>query len=377
MNDEQRPSGEIILFQGGDGTTKIQVRIDGQTVWLTQRLLAELYQVSVKTVNEHLSNIYGEAELIPEATIRKFRIVQAEGKREVMRLVDHYSLEAILAVGYRVRSSRGTLFRQWATEQLQQLLVKGFVLDDERLKQGRTIGQDYFDELLARIRDIRSSERMFWRKVLDIYATSIDYDANADLSKALFATLQNKMHWAAHGRTAAEVISERADADKPNMGLNSWSGSSLRRSDVGIAKNYLVHEEPDVLNRIVPSYLEFAELQALSRKPMYMKDWVVKLDDFLRLSEREILKNAGKISHDTALQKAELEYAKYRLKQDALPQPVDQDFEKVRSNENEDTQQAKLKIPDPRKKTQGLSSFFERWRGYAPELPTRASSSSL
>jgi hypothetical protein len=215
------PGGELLIYQSEDGQTRFHVRIQAQTVWLPQRLMAELFQVSVKTVSEHLLNIYDEGELDPEATIRKFRIVQTEGQRQVERLVDHYSLDAILAVGYRVRSLRGTQFRQWATTQLRDLLVKGFVLDDQRLKEGQSIGQDYFDELLERIRDIRASERRFYQKITDIYATSIDYDADAEITKTFYATVQNKLHWAIHGRTAAEIVVERADAAKPHMGLTT------------------------------------------------------------------------------------------------------------------------------------------------------------
>ena len=240
---DSQPCGEIVLFQSDDGHAKIQVRIEGQTVWLPQRLIAELYQVSVPTVNEHLANIYEEEELGPEATIRKFRIVQTEGPRQVERLVDHYSLDAILSVGYRVRSPRGTQFRQWATAQLRELLVKGFVLDDDRLKEGRSLGQDYFDELLARIRDIRASERRFYQKITDIYATSIDYDPNVQITQDFYATVQNKLHWAIHGHTAAEIIRERADANKPNMGLTTWKNApkgASRKTDGSITKNYLM-----------------------------------------------------------------------------------------------------------------------------------------
>lgn len=292
------PDGQILIY--GDGGLNLQVRLDGQTVWLTQRLIAELFQVSVKTANEHLVNIYDEGELHAGATIRKFRIVQTEGAREISRLVDHYNLDAILAVGYRVRSARGTAFRQWATARLSELLVKGFTLDDERIKAGRTLGDDYFEELLARIRDIRSSERMFWQKVLDIYATSIDYDGHAEASQLFFKTVQNKMHWAAHGHTAAEVIAARVDAGQPHMGLTTWKNAPagpIRKGDVSIAKNYLNAEEIEALNLIVSASLEFAELRAKSKQPMYMRDWIGKLDDFLKLSDREILTHAGKISH--------------------------------------------------------------------------------
>ncbi len=260
MSDKSQ-KGEIILFQSNEGHTKIQVRFEEKSVWLSQKSMAELYQVSVPSVNEHLAHIFEEGELPPEATIRKFRIVQTEGKREVTRAVDHYSLEAILAVGYRVRSSRGTQFRQWATAQLQELLVKGFVMDDDRLKEGKSIGQDYFDELLLRIRDIRASERRFYQKITDIYATSIDYDGRAELTQEFYATVQNKLHWATHGKTAAEIIKTRADANKKNMGLTTWKNSPqglIRKQDVSVAKNYLKEEELTALNRTVTMYLDYA-----------------------------------------------------------------------------------------------------------------------
>jgi len=326
----QAPGGQILIYQ--DGGLNLQVRLAGETVWLTQRLMADLYQVSVKTINEHLVNIYSEGELDSSATVRKFRIVQTEGARQVKRNLDHYSLEAILAVGMRVRSARGTVFRQWAIARLGELLVKGFTMDDERIKAGRTLGDDYFEELLARIRDIRSSERLFYLKVLDIYATSIDYDGNAEASQLFFKTVQNKMHWAAHGHTAAEIIAERADANQPNMGLTSWKNAphgKVRKGDVAIAKNYLSQDELEALNRIVSAYLEFAELQALNRRPMYMSDWITKLDDFLKLSDREILTHAGKISAALARSKAEAEYEKFHEFQLGEPQPVDDDFGEV------------------------------------------------
>ncbi|MCG9885781.1 MAG: virulence RhuM family protein [Cyanobacteria bacterium] len=323
----QPPAGQILIYE--DGGLNLQVRLDGETVWLTQRLMADLYQVSVKTINEHLINIYSEGELDSSATIRKFRIVQTEGTRQVKRNLDHYSLEAILAVGMRVRSARGTVFRQWAIARLGELLVKGFTMDDERIKAGRTLGDDYFEELLARIRDIRSSERLFYLKVLDIYATSIDYDGKAETSQLFFKTVQNKMHWAAHGHTAAEVIAERADASQPNMGLTSWKTAphgKVRKGDVGIAKNYLSQDELEALNRIVTAYLEFAELQALNRKPMYMSDWIAKLDAFLKLSDREILTHAGKIKATLAKAKAEAEYERFHQLRLSEPEPVDRDF---------------------------------------------------
>jgi hypothetical protein len=312
------PHGEMVLFQSTDGHTKVQVRFEEKNVWLSQKAMAELYQVSVKTINEHIVNIYDENELAPEATIRKFRIVQTEGKREVTRTVDHFNLEAILAVGYRVRSSRGTQFRQWATAQLQELLVKGFVMDDERLKEGKSIGQDYFDELILRIRDIRASERRFYQKITDIYATSIDYDGRAKITQEFYATVQNKLHWATHGKTAAEVIKSRADATKKNMGLTNWKNSPdgpIRKSDVAIAKNYLNEEELQALNRVVTMYLDYAEDQALSRKQMHMADWVKKLDGFLQFNEKNILTHAGKISHQMALEHAEKEFNKHEANQ--------------------------------------------------------------
>jgi hypothetical protein len=312
--NEERPKGEIILFQSIDGHTKIQVKFEEKSVWLSQKNIADLFQVSVKTINEHIVNIYDEEELNPAATIRKFRIVQIEGKREVARIVEHYNLEAIMAVGYRVRSSRGTQFRQWATAQLQELLVKGFVMDDDRLKEGKSIGHDYFDELLLRIRDIRASERRFYQKITDIYATSIDYDGRAEVTQEFYATVQNKLHWATHGQTAAEVVKARADASKMNMGLTAWKNSPegvIRKQDVSVAKNYLNEEEITALNRIVTMYLDYAEEQALTRKSMHMADWIKKLDGFLQFNEKNILTHAGKISHQMALDHAESEFEKF------------------------------------------------------------------
>jgi len=331
MSDEPLPKSEIILYQTEDGRTRIQCRFEGENVWMTQALMAELFQVTVPTVNEHLKGIYAEGELPAQATIRKFRIVRFEGARQVTREIEHYNLEAILAVGYRVRSPRGTAFRQWATARLKEYLVKGFTMDDERLKNPPGKGQqDYFDELLARIRDIRSSERRFYQKVLDIYATSVDYTPDAEVTQQFFATVQNKMHWATHGHTAAEIIHARADAGKPFMGmLATRSGGSVRREDATIAKNYLTEDELQVLNRIVNLYLEYAELQALERKPMTMRDWVTKLDEFLKISGRKLLDHAGKISAEAARAKAELEYDRYRALMDSQPRQVDADFEKA------------------------------------------------
>ncbi|HXH92806.1 MAG TPA: virulence RhuM family protein [Thermoanaerobaculia bacterium] len=343
MADSEPPQSSIVLYQTEDGRTRIQCRFDQETIWLTQALLADLFQKDVRTINEHLVNIFEEGELSREATIRKFRIVRSEGARQVAREVEHYSLPAILAVGYRVRSHRGTQFRQWATARLSEFLVKGFAMDDERLRNPPGKGQpDYFDELLERIRDIRSSERRFYQKVLDIYATSVDYTPNTEMSQQFFATVQNKMHWATHGHTAAELIHQRADATQPLMGLRTTRpGKIIRREDVSVAKNYLSEEELQTLNRIVSLYIEFAELQALDRKPMTMCNWVEKLDEFLRVSGRELLDHAGQISAETARAKAEREYERYRALADAQPRYVDVDFERAAKNLQ--------KLPRPRK----------------------------
>ena len=323
-NNVTPPLGQFILFETDEGQTKVECRFETETLWLTQNLIAELYQKSVPTINEHLSNIYSEGELEQNATIRNFRIVRKEGTREVARDVAHYNLEAILAVGYRVRSKQGTQFRQWATQTLQEYLTKGFVMDDERLKNPDNM--QYFDELLNRIRDIRSSEKIFWRKVCDIYATSIDYDGKAQTSVDFFAKVQNKMHWAAHGNTAAELVFKRIDAGKPHLGLTSFAGAEPTRKEVVTGKNYLNEQELDTLNRLVNSYLEFAELQARNGKLMKMADWASKLDDFLRLSDYDVLNHAGNISQAQATEKAKQEYDKYRRVIDAQPSKVDLDL---------------------------------------------------
>jgi len=343
------PEGQLLIYQ--DGALNVQVRIDGETVWLTQRLLAELYQVSVKTVNEHLINIYREHELDPAATIRKFRIVQTEGSRQVSRVVDHYNLDAILAVGYRVRSSRGTAFRQWATARLSELLVKGFTMDDERLKAGRTLGDAYFDELLERIRDIRASERLFYQKITDIYATSIDYDPAAEVTKTFFAAVQNKLHWAIHGHTAAELVYERADASKPHMGLTTWKNAPhgpIRKTDVTVAKNYLAEEEIGELNRIVTMYLDYAEDQARRHRPMHMADWGGRLDAFLQFNERNILTHAGQISQDMAEEHARIEFDKHeaerrRIEATTPSSDFDTFVEETKKLDHEDSDQPKTR----------------------------------
>ena len=312
LPESATPGGQILIYQ--DGATRLQVRLEGRTVWLSQRLIAELFQVSVKTANEHLVNIYSERELDPEATIRSFRMVQTEGSREVTRAIEHHSLDAILAVGYRVRSARGTVFRQWATARLSELLIKGFTMDDERLKQGRSLGADYFDELLERIRAIRASERMFYQKITDIYATSIDYDPGHPVSQTFFATVQNKLHFAVHGRTAAEVIKGRADAAQANMGLTTWKNAPhglIRKADVTVAKNYLSQPELAELNRVVTMYLDFAEDQARRKKPMHMAEWVQRIDAFLQFNERDVLADAGAVSHQVAEEHAHAQFEQY------------------------------------------------------------------
>ena len=313
---------EILLFQAGDGTIRLEVRMAGDTVWLTQAQMAELFQTTKQNISLHIRNIFAEQELRESSVVKEFLTTAADEKNYQTL---YYNLDVIISVGYRVKSQRGTQFRIWATQRLREYLVKGFTMDDEWLK--RAGEGNYFEELLARIRDIRSSEKVFWRKVLDIYATSIDYDPGVEASQRFFATVQNKMHWAAHGHTAAEVIAQRANASHPNMGLTSWTGGTPRKSDVSVAKNYLNADELDALNRIVTAYLEFAELQARNRKAMHMKDWIVKLDDFLRLSERQVLMHAGTISHEIAAGKAEEEYEKFHIEQLNEPSEVEKHFE--------------------------------------------------
>jgi hypothetical protein len=323
--------GQILIYT--DSGLNLQVRLDGQTAWLTQLQMADLFQTTPQNITIHIKSIYEEDEQTPEATCKEYLQVRQEGARQIQRALKHYNLDMILAVGYRVRSQRGTQFRQWATTRLSELLIKGFTLDDERIKAGRTLGQDYFDELLARIRDIRSSERLFYQKITDIYATSIDYDGNAELTQEFFKTVQNKTHWAAHGHTAAEIVRQRADASQPHMGLTSWKNAphgAVRKADVTVAKNYLQKEELEALNLIVSAYLDFAELQARGHRPMHMREWISKLDDFLRLSERNVLTNAGKISHALAEEHAYTQFAQFeeQRRQIELSQPVS-DFDRT------------------------------------------------
>jgi hypothetical protein len=314
MPDENPvPTGEIILYQTEDGGTRIECRFEGETLWLSQALISELFQIGVPTVNEHLKGIYAEDELRPEATIRKFRIVRSEGKRQVTREIEHYNLEAVLAVGFRVRSQRGVAFRQWATARLQEYLVKGFVMDDVRLKNPPGPGvPDYFDELLERIRDIRASEKRMYLKVRDIFALATDYQPQAEETHHFFQIIQNKLHWAVTGKTAAELIKDRADHTKPNMGLTSWKGTKVRKTDVTVAKNYLRAEEVTELNRIVTMYLDYAEDQARRRRMLYMKDWQGKLDAFLQFNERDLLTNAGKVEKAVADKLALGEYQEFQ-----------------------------------------------------------------
>ncbi len=314
----------IIMYTTEDGLTKIEVTFDEDTVWLSLDQMAELFQRDKSTISRHIKNIFTEGELRPEATVAKFATVQTEGNRKVTRDIDYYNLDVIISVGYRVKSLRGTQFRIWASSVLKEYMKKGFALDDDRLK--RLGGGNYFDELLARIRDIRSSEKVFWRKVLEIYATSIDYDPSAEASVQFFKQVQNKMHWAAHRHTAAEIVYQRADAEKENMGLTSWEGKRIKRSDTEIAKNYLTQTELDALNKIVSAYLDIAEVRALAHEPMYMKDWLETIDDYLKMTRRDILTTKGRVTHKQAIDKAHAEYEKYRKKQDEFLSPVERHF---------------------------------------------------
>ena len=301
---------EIIIYQTQDGQTKIDVRIENETVWLTQNQMAELFQTTKQNISLHIKNIFEEGELTEDSTVKDYLTVQNEGSRKVSRNVTHYNLDVIISVGYRVKSLRGTQFRIWATQVLKEYMKKGFALNDDLLKQAG--GGGYWQELLERIRDIRSSEKVFYRQILDIYATSTDYNPNAEETKLFFKVVQNKMHFAAHGNTAAEVIYLRADSTKDNMGLTVFKGKHPKKDEVTVAKNYLDEKELNILNRITSAYLEFAELQAIRHIPMTMKDWIAKLDDFIKMTGSELLENPGKISKLEAENKALAEYAKYK-----------------------------------------------------------------
>ena len=314
-------NSNILMYTTEDGLTKIEATFENDTVWLSIDQMAELFQRDRSVIGKHVRNIFKEGELDKNLVWAKFAYTASDGKDYN---VDYYNLDVIISVGYRVKSLRGTQFRIWATDILKEYIKKGFAMDDDRLK--RLGGGNYFEELLSRIRDIRSSEKVFWRKVLEIYATSIDYNPDTEESIIFFKQVQNKMHWAAHKHTAAEVVFYRADADKENMGLTSWEGKQIKKSDSEIAKNYLDDKEIDALNKIVTAYLDIAEVQALNHEPMYMKDWLQTIDDYLKMTRREILKTKGGVSHQQAIEKAHAEYDKFKKKQDDNLSPVEKDF---------------------------------------------------
>ncbi len=314
-------TAEFLIFTKQAGESTIEVRVEDETVWLTQKLMAALFEVSVPTINEHMANLYAQEEIVKGATIRNFRTVQKEGNREVARNVDFYNLDAIIAVGFRVNSSRAVQFRQWAAGVLRDFAIRGYVLDKERLKNGSFFNKEYFDNLLAEIREIRASERKFYQKITDIYATAMDYSADAETTKTFFAAVQNKLHFAIHGHTAAELITRRADSRKDRMGLTTWKNApdgKILKPDVVVAKNYLTGKELKSLDRFVTMYLDYAEDQAERNIPMTMEDWAGKLNAFLRFNEREILDNPGKVTQEIAKAFAESEYEKYRIVQDRL-----------------------------------------------------------
>ena len=334
--------GQFLVYQAEDGKLKLDVRFEDESVWLTQQLMADLFQTTKQNISLHIQNIYEEGELVPEATVKKYLTVRSEGNRQVKRMLDYYNLDMIISVGYRIKSHVATRFRIWATQKLTEFIKKGFVLDDERLKNP-DLPFDYFEELERRIQDIRTSERRFYQKITDIYATSIDYDPTLDISLEFFKTVQNKMHWAITGQTAAEIIHSRADADKPNMGLTNYRGAKVRKQDVAIAKNYLNDDELAALNNLVEQYLIFAQGQAMRRVPMHMSDWIKKLDSFMTLNDRDILMHAGKISHEMAKQLAEGEYDKFHTNRLTESSKQISDFDKavkqIESTKNKGTKQ--------------------------------------
>lgn len=325
MNDKRlqirNSTAEFLIFTNQAGESTIEVRVEGETVWLTQKLMAVLFEVSVPTINEHLGNLYAQGEIGKDSTIRNFRTVQTEGTREVSRKLDFYNLDAIISVGFRVNSARAIQFRQWAAGVLRDFAIHGYVLDRERLKNGTFFSKDYFDNLLAEIREIRASERRFYQKITDIYATAMDYSADAETTKTFFATVQNQLHFAIHGHTAAELILKRADSTKDRMGLSTWKNApdgKILKPDVSVAKNYLTKKELNALDRIVGMYLDYAEDQAERKIPMTMEDWANKLNAFLRFNERDILRHPGKVTQEIAKAFAESEFEKYRIVQDRL-----------------------------------------------------------
>jgi len=341
MTDKPQPSapsgGQFLVYQTEDGKLKLDVRFEGDTVWLTQQHMAELFQTSKQNIGQHLKSILAEGELSQDSVVKNFFTTAADGKDYA---TNFYNLDAIISVGYRVKSGVATKFRIWATQRLREYIVKGFVLDDERLKNP-DLPFDYFEELMRRIQDIRTSERRFYQKITDIYATSIDYDPTQEVSLLFFKTVQNKVHWAITGQTASEIVHGRVDAAKPNLGLTNWRGAVVRKPDVVIAKNYLTEPELAALNNLVEQYLVFAQGQAMRRVAMHMADWIKKLDGFLKLNDRDILTHAGRISHEVAQAKAELEYDKFKALTAANPRPVDADF---------DTAVKQLqKLPKPKK----------------------------
>ena len=354
--DKNNNKSELIIYRTEDGQTKLEVRLEDETIWLTQAAMAELFQTTPQNITLHLKEIYSEGELTEKATCKENLQVQTEGWRKVIRKRKLYNLPVIIAVGYRVRSDRGTQFRKWATERLNEYIVKGFTMDDERLKEGVNIGSDYFDELLERIRDIRASEKRFYQKIRDIYKLAVDYDPKAEETLEFFSIVQNKLHFAVSGKTAAEIIAERVDAKKPNMGLTSWKGSKVRRGDVTIAKNYLNHKEIEQLDRIVSMYLDYAEDQARRHRQIFMRDWREKLNMFLKFNERDILKNAGKVEKEVADKLALEQYEVYhfnRLRLEAKAEVLADD-EALKRIEQKAAKKLKTK------KKQGASG--KRWK---------------
>lgn len=338
---------EIIMYQSEDGTTKIDVRMIDETVWLSLDQMAELFQRDKSTISKHIKNIFEEGELLPEATVAKYATVQKEGSRFVERQIEFFNLDVIISVGYRVKSLRGTQFRIWATERLREYIVKGFTMNDDLLKKAG--GGNYWRELLDRIRDIRSNEKVFYRQLLDLYATSVDYDPKADQSILFFKIVQNKMHFAAHGHTASEIIANRADSEKPFMGLTAFDGEFPKRKEIEIAKNYLTEEELSVLNRLVSAFFDLAELKAMNRQPMYMQDWITELDRFSDLYGKGVLKDAGSVSHEEALEKARAEFEKYQSVTEDLPTRAEKDY-----LDNLKKTQKKLKGKEETKKGDGV-----------------------
>ncbi len=328
-------NSEILIYQNKDGNIKIDVRLEEETVWLTQAQICELFQKSKATISEHIKNVFDEAELEPSATVRNFRTVQQEGNRTVEREIDHYSLDMIISVGYRVKSPQGTQFRIWATQRLKEYIIKGFALNDDRFKSGNSM--NYFAELQERIREIRISERLFYQKIKDIYTTSIDYDPKDERTIGFFKVVQNKLLWAISQQTAAELVYRRADASQPLLGMQSYDkkGIAIKKSDVSIAKNYLEEDEMKLLGLLAEQYLAFAETMAQQHQPMYMKDWIERLDSILQLNGRELLTHAGKISHEMALKKSEAEFEKYRVAQKAIEKEqslkeIEEDIKKLK-----------------------------------------------